>query len=225
MSAPRILLIDTSTSRCTLGLSGDRLLKRESLSERQSAQKILPLIQQLCEEAEIGLAQLDAVAVMAGPGSFTGLRIGVGVAQAIAYANSLPAIAVSTLAVLAESAAQENSAASAFWVAMPAREGEYYFGAYERRAGGGVSLQLAEQVCNPADMIFPAPGENLLLVGQSWQDEALGSASDAQASAAQIDCEASLPALAALANVKLELKDYAQPADLKPNYVKEQLDY
>lgn len=225
MSAPRILLIDTSTSRCTLGLSGDRLLKRESLSERQSAQKILPLIQQLCEEAEIGLAQLDAVAVMAGPGSFTGLRIGVGVAQAIAYANSLPAIAVSTLAVLAESAAQENSAASAFWVAMPAREGEYYFGAYERRAGGGVSLQLAEQVCNPADMILPAPGENLLLVGQSWQDEALGSASDAQASEAQIDCEASLPALAALANVKLELKDYAQPADLKPNYVKEQLDY
>ncbi len=225
MSALRILLIDTSTSRCTLGLSGDRLLKRESLAERQSAQKILPLIQQLCEEAEIGLAQLDAVAVMAGPGSFTGLRIGVGVAQAIAYAHSLPAIAVSTLAVLAESAAQENSAASAFWVAMPAREGEYYFGAYERRAGGGVSLQLAEQVCNPADMIFPAPGENLLLVGQSWQDEALGSASGAQASAAQIDCEASLPALAALANVKLELKDYAQPADLKPNYVKEQLDY
>lgn len=223
MLAPRILLIDTSASRCTLGLSGDHLLSRESLEERKSAQKILPLIQQLCEEAELGLTEIDAVAVMAGPGSFTGLRIGVGVAQAIAYANSLPAIAVSTLAALAESAAQ-TGAASTFWVATPAREGEFYFGAYERSSGEGVTL-ISEQVCSPGDISFPTVKEDLLLVGESWRDEALRSASGVPASTALIDCEATLPALATLARIKLERKDYAQPADLKPNYIKEQLDY
>ena len=224
MTIPRILLIDTSASRCTLGLSGNDLVSRESLEARQSAQKILPLIQEVCESAEVALSELDAVAVMAGPGSFTGLRIGVGVAQALCYANKLPAIAVSTLAVLAESAAQ-NSAANAFWVALPAREGEYYFGSYVRRAGGGVSQLLVEQVATPAEIIFPEPEASLALVGASWQDEALRAVANLATEAERIECEANLAALATLAAIKLDLKEYAQPADLKPNYVKEQLDY
>ena len=224
MSTPRILLIDTSSSRCAVGLSGDSLHSKESLEARQSAQKILPLIQDVCASAETALAELDAVAVMAGPGSFTGLRIGVGVAQAICYANTLPAIAVSTLAALAQSASQ-HTAASVFCVALPAREGEYYFGAYARGERGVLTQVSAEQVATPAEIILPDFTADTAFVGEGWRDEALLSLAEGPIQVGLVECEANLDALAALAAVKFELKDYAKPADLKPNYVKEQLDY
>jgi len=128
MSQLSILLIDTSASRCAVGLAADVLHQRFGEEERKSAQNLLPLVAEITQSADIALNNLSAVAVMAGPGSFTGLRIGVGVAQALAMANKTPGIALSNLAVLALAAAEESEL-DTFLVALAARGGEFYFAA------------------------------------------------------------------------------------------------
>ena len=119
MSQLPILLIDTSASRCAVGLAADVLYQRFGEEERKSAQNLLPLVAEIAQSADIALNDLSAVAVMAGPGSFTGLRIGVGVAQALAMANKTPGIALSNLAVLALAAAEESEL-DTFLVALAA---------------------------------------------------------------------------------------------------------
>jgi tRNA threonylcarbamoyladenosine biosynthesis protein TsaB len=103
-----ILGFDTSTaasSACVLGADGEQfevLPPPARLSERPAhAAELLPAIAQVMEEADVGFADLDAIAVGLGPGTFTGLRIGVATARALAKANDLPVRGVSSLAALA----------------------------------------------------------------------------------------------------------------------------
>ena len=98
-----ILLIETATEVCSVGLSVDgcvRAVAEEPPPARHAAQLTL-LIQDCLQQAGSTLAELDAVAVSSGPGSYTGLRVGASVAKGICYALSKPLIAVNTLDALA----------------------------------------------------------------------------------------------------------------------------
>ena len=68
---------------------------RQTPAERQAAQKLLPLVDALLTDQSVTLAGVDAIAVVTGPGSFTGMRIGVGVAQGLSFASNCPVIASS----------------------------------------------------------------------------------------------------------------------------------
>src|SRR6185369_173150 len=94
----RFASFETSTDWCSvaLWLDGEMLSLEEQASNRHS-ELVLPMLERLLAGASLGMAQLDAVAFGAGPGSFTGLRIACGVAQGIAFARDLPAIGISTL--------------------------------------------------------------------------------------------------------------------------------
>lgn len=106
-----ILQIETATTSCSVALSrnGDILAFKEINSRNVHAEVITLYIDELMKTEGIGYAQLDAVAVSCGPGSYTGLRIGVSTAKGLCYAIGKPLIAVETLAAMANGIVAKNS--------------------------------------------------------------------------------------------------------------------
>lgn len=129
----KLLALDTSTEYLTLALLLDgKEYSRELLAGQTHSQRILPLLRELLDEARVELRELDGIAFGAGPGSFTGLRIGCGVAQGLAFGANLPVIGVSTLLALAE----DTQGADKVIACLDARMGEVYHAAYERTVAG-----------------------------------------------------------------------------------------
>jgi tRNA threonylcarbamoyladenosine biosynthesis protein TsaB len=101
----RLLAIDTALAACSaavLDTEGGGILASDSLSmTRGHAEALMPLIYHVMERARLAFADLDRVAVTTGPGSFTGLRVGISAARGIALAADKPAVGVSTLTAYA----------------------------------------------------------------------------------------------------------------------------
>ena len=99
-----ILCLETSTAVCSVSLvdKGNVVALRESLDGQNHAEKITVFIDEVMKEAGVAYKDLDAVATSMGPGSYTGLRIGVSAAKGLCYAMEKPLIAIDTLAAMAE---------------------------------------------------------------------------------------------------------------------------
>lgn len=124
-----ILNIDTSSINCSVSISENNQLL--SLVEKTEANihaaKITLFIEEACEKANIRINNLDAVAVSKGPGSYTGLRIGVSTAKGICYALDIPLLAIDTLKALTHAAIEIHSDQQAIYVPMiDARRMEVY---------------------------------------------------------------------------------------------------
>ncbi|MEY2793336.1 MAG: hypothetical protein RJA76_1328 [Bacteroidota bacterium] len=106
MEAINILGIETSTHHCSVAFfQNGNLIANRLLSEEGSHSKMLTLlIDEICKEVSISLENLHAIAVSIGPGSYTGLRIGLSTAKGLCYGNDLPLICLNTLHILAEAA-------------------------------------------------------------------------------------------------------------------------
>lgn len=103
---PIILNIETSTKNCSVSIVEDGMIiaLKELVDMKYShAEKLHPFISEVLEEGNVSLTQIDAVAVSKGPGSYTGLRIGVSAAKGLAFAFDIPLISVNTLQSLAMS--------------------------------------------------------------------------------------------------------------------------
>lgn len=101
-----ILNIETATKNCSVSLAEDGVilvLKELNNGNYSHAEKLHPLIQEILEEANIVIQNIDAVAVSKGPGSYTGLRIGVSAAKGLCFGIDKPLIAIKTLESLANS--------------------------------------------------------------------------------------------------------------------------
>lgn len=99
-----ILHLETTTTNCSVCLAQDGkclALKENTSVQYSHAEELHPFIQEVLGEAKVDMNQIDAVAVSKGPGSYTGLRIGVSAAKGICYALDVPLISVSTLEALA----------------------------------------------------------------------------------------------------------------------------
>lgn len=100
------LCLETSTKSCSvaLGKNGKVIALKESIDEKYShSENLTVFIQEVCTQAKIALKDIDAVAVSKGPGSFTGLRIGVSTAKGLCYALNKPLIAINSLESMATS--------------------------------------------------------------------------------------------------------------------------
>ncbi len=99
-----ILLIETSSPVCSVGLSADGsvVAMREASGNQSHSELVTIFIEEVLAEYGIAFSQLHAVAVSMGPGSYTGLRIGVSTAKGICYALDIPLIAIDTLSAMAE---------------------------------------------------------------------------------------------------------------------------
>lgn len=131
----KILAIDTATEACSAALLwNDAVLTREQVAPQAHTRLILPMVNELLVEAGATLSGLDAIAFGRGPGSFTGVRIGIGAAQGLAYGAGVPLIGVSTLQMLAQGAYRRTQVEKAV-AAIDARMNEIYIGAFMLRDG------------------------------------------------------------------------------------------
>ena len=167
----RILAIETSSEACSVALGlGDEVLERHEHAPLRHAELLLPAVERLLAEAGQPLAELDAIAFGRGPGSFTSLRIGIGVVQGLAWAAGLGVVPCSSLAALALEAARVSGRERArVRVAVDARMQEVFTADFDW-AGGALEPRGAERVCAPAAAAAPPDGETgaLLAVGNGY---------------------------------------------------------
>ena len=155
----KLLAIETSTEACSVALYSDGETNEfYEYAPMRHAELLLPAIQSLLDVADLSLAHLDAIAFGRGPGSFTSLRIGIGVVQGLAWGAELPVIPVSSLAAVAQAATAVTTAdVSTICVAMDARMQEVYTADFQRREDGFVMAAGEERVCSPG--LVSAPGD------------------------------------------------------------------
>jgi tRNA threonylcarbamoyladenosine biosynthesis protein TsaB len=152
MNELKILAVDTATEACSAALLvGDKLFSRWEEAPRDHTRKILPMVQAVLEDAGISLSDLDAIAFGRGPGSFTGVRIGISVAQGLAFGAGVPLIGISTLAAMAQGAYRLDGAEQVL-TAIDARMNEVYFGRYEL-IDGRMQLVGDEVVSDPVALV------------------------------------------------------------------------
>ena len=170
-----LLALDTSTEACSVALwhKGEKT-HLDELAQRTHTKRILPMIDELLANSGINLKQVDALAFGRGPGSFTGVRVGAGIAQGLAFGADLPVIAVSNLTAMAQAAFElhqvENVAA-----AIDARMNEVYFSQIKRekvRSELGEFFQwnpvIEEQVCQPEKVLEQFSDLTAYRVGTGW---------------------------------------------------------
>lgn len=114
------LLLDTATDVCSVVLAADEtiLAQRQTDVFSDHGRVITLFIQECLAEAGLSFQELDAIAVSAGPGSFTGLRVGVSTAKGLCFGLGIPLIAVDTLAALASAAKQTTDDPSSLYIPM-----------------------------------------------------------------------------------------------------------
>ncbi|MCW2254837.1 tRNA threonylcarbamoyladenosine biosynthesis protein TsaB [Providencia alcalifaciens] len=167
----RILAVDTATEACSVALLCDgEIISRFAISPREHTQKVLPMVEEVLLQAGITLQQLDALAFGRGPGSFTGVRIGVGIAQGLALGANLPMIGISSLMTLAEGA-YRISGQSKVLTAIDARMSEVYCAQYQRTEDGIWLGEESEAVMSPdvfRDKMTGLKGQ-WVSAGTGWQ--------------------------------------------------------
>lgn len=161
--AQRLLAIESATDSLSIALleGDDVVLLREAKGTRQHASELLPLLDLGLSEAGWSLDSVQAIAVSAGPGSFTSLRIGLATAKGLAYGRDWQAVSVSTLEAMALSVFEGDSKPEcelerATVVALlDARRGEWYAGGWSRAGGAQIALEpiLAEGLYAPAKLV------------------------------------------------------------------------
>jgi len=156
----KLLAVETSTEACSVALYSDGETREfYEYAPMRHAELLLPAIQSLLDAAGLPLADLDAIAFGRGPGSFTSLRIGIGVVQGLAWGAGLPVVPVSSLAAVAQAAIAVTTAeVSTICVAMDARMQEVYTANFQRGGDGFVITPSEEQVCSPGLVSVPDDG-------------------------------------------------------------------
>jgi tRNA threonylcarbamoyladenosine biosynthesis protein TsaB len=154
-----LLGFDTATPSTAVALlrrdAGTTLEARDDppAGERpRHTSELLPLATRLMSEAEVGWEQLEGIAVGLGPGTFTGLRVGIATARALAQSLHIPLIGVPSLRALAEPALSEaQPSAAGVLSVLDARRGEAFVAAYARRDGATIEL-LAPRAVRPQQL-------------------------------------------------------------------------
>jgi tRNA threonylcarbamoyladenosine biosynthesis protein TsaB len=207
----KILLIDTCGATGSVALAdtvrSPVFIDCASLPGRSAAERLVPTIRSLATGSGIGLHQLDAVAVVHGPGSFTGVRVGLSAAKGLCHALNLPLVAISRLAVLASLAQLPVARVHAL---LDAGRGEFYLGLYAAGACLRETLitrdqLLAEQSSEPRPILVvcePVVAQSLAAVAP--QSVAEPSAADA------------LP----LALARIQQRAFDDPATIDANYLR-----
>ncbi|MCD5363444.1 tRNA (adenosine(37)-N6)-threonylcarbamoyltransferase complex dimerization subunit type 1 TsaB [Chromobacterium aquaticum] len=154
----KLLAIDCSTSYLSLAVdNGERTFSFHEKVEQKHAERALPELARLLQQAEISLEQLDAIAFGQGPGSFTGLRIACGLAQGLAFSAGLPVICIPTLDNIAQQAG-----AGTVLVCLDARMQQVYSACYRVTDAGAperlgpISVAAPEALSWPQDVSIAA---------------------------------------------------------------------
>ena len=151
----KILAVDTATEACSAALVvDDEIVERYEVIGRGHAERLLPMVQEVLAEAGVALAAVDAMAFGRGPGSFTGLRIGAGVTQGLAFGANLPVVPVSDLAALAARAAGQQGERYVL-ACLDARMSQVYWAAFDCADVTAPVALTAEAVSDAGEVALP----------------------------------------------------------------------
>jgi tRNA threonylcarbamoyladenosine biosynthesis protein TsaB len=160
----KILGLDTSTSCASLGIIDDDEVVAEYALYREETLSagLVPAIHDLLAVARLDLKEIDGIAVSLGPGSFTGLRVGLSAVKGLALAVERPVVGVPTLDALAC-----NLPFTPYQICplLDARKGEIYAALYKNGAGGHVEQLAPYQVLSPSALIEGIPHQETVFLG------------------------------------------------------------
>ncbi|MBN2103961.1 tRNA (adenosine(37)-N6)-threonylcarbamoyltransferase complex dimerization subunit type 1 TsaB [bacterium] len=214
-----VLGIDTATPVCSVGLAGDNgLIAEHRLARKHShAEMLSDMVDWVCTSANISLKTLDGIAVSNGPGSFTGLRIGLGFAKGLAFGADVDLIAVSSLEAMVWSIPPVCTSAC---VLLTARKGEAYRGLFHWRKNRWVAIQAADTVNE--DCIFQGFGDDqILFVGSGTRQFQRKLECDHRAVLLKTEFYASSGfSVAALGREKMNAGEHTSLDEVVPQYIK-----
>lgn len=145
----KYLAIDASTEACSVALAiNEKIISRFELCPQSHSLLLLPMIDEVLKEGNITVQDLDGLIFGQGPGSFTGVRIGIGVTQGLAFSAQLSVVGVSTLQTMAQVAFEQHNETSVI-AAIDARMSEVYTGVYQVDEHGIMQCQSGESVLSP----------------------------------------------------------------------------
>ena len=216
-----VLGLDTATWLTSVGLMRDgRVLAEESRQVRTGHTDILlPLVHQLVSRADVGLSELDGIGVSIGPGSFSGLRVGLSTAKGLCYALGLRLVGVPTLEALATTV---DGWQGRLCVLLDARRKEVYAAVFARDQHRGLRRLSPDMVVAP-DELWPHITPPCLFVGdgaEAYQELIRDRYGDAARFVPWTDCHSSGAAVARLALPRLRAGESDDVATLVPRYVR-----
>lgn len=174
-----IIALDASGDACSVSLrqkSGD-ITTFISDEPRSHAAKFLPFIDQLLADAELSLDEIDSIACAVGPGSFTGLRIALSIAQGLAFSVDLPIIPICTLAAM--SVRVSASTSDVVLPLLDARMNEVYWGAYltqARSVDESFEARVSDADNFTQEIINLSKNYSVIGVGEAWHSVAFAKA-------------------------------------------------
>lgn len=222
-----ILAIESATDACSVAVYLDGQIKeRHAIAPRQHSQLLFAMLRELVPGGNLAEEGIDAIAYGCGPGSFTGLRVAASAVQGLAYSSHLPAVAVSTLAVLAQSALQQGvlTVKDTVLCTLDARINEVYSAVYAYDDSLAV-LREGPWACAPGDLALDGSGA-LTAVGSGClflQQFSRSLRSRIYSSNAEL-----LPAardMLPLALLKLRRGDTQTPQQVQPVYVRDEISW
>lgn len=204
-----------NTATVALGSAGAhdvKILASSELAVRTYSARLIPEIAALLEKQHATLADVEAIVVVSGPGSFTGIRVGLSTAKGLAEGAAIPLIAVSRLALLANASGLPHVLA-----AVDAGRGEYYVGEFRNGNSLGEMLLSGEETVATATR----PGAGVLVCDESHADDAAASACSALASCGPIYVQPPDAAQALrFALSRFRAGDFDDPETLDANYLR-----
>ncbi len=216
-----ILGIESATAQVGVAVGGHEgvLASAHSACDRRHAENLTPQIEFVCRQAGISVREIAVVAVDIGPGLFTGLRVGIAAAVAVAYGLGVPMIGVSSLDLGAFAAAQSRR------LIMPcydARRGEVFTASY-RAVPGGVQRVTEPSVTTPDELAAEllAQSEDVLMLGDGARRyrETLGAVHNVEFAGASLDYP-SARSLVELAHPKALREEFVPPSQIEPLYIR-----
>jgi tRNA threonylcarbamoyladenosine biosynthesis protein TsaB len=216
-----ILGIETATIQvgCAIGGHEGVLASFHAARGRRHVETLVPAIEFMCRQAQIDLSEISVVAVDVGPGLFSGLRVGVAAAKALAQALRVPTIGISSLDLLAFPVRHTNRL---IVPAVDARRGELFY-AFYRQVPGGAQRLSPYQIGTPDDLASDllARGEDCLVVGDGAlrYPDILTEVSGAEAG----DATSAFPSAASLvelAHPQALREEFVPPWELQPLYLR-----
>ena len=214
---PIILSIETSTTNCSVSLSkkGETLaLKEDNSANYSHAESLHVFIDDVLKSANINKRDIDAIAVSKGPGSYTGLRIGVSAAKGLCYALDKPLISISTLHALAH---QVNTKEGVIVSMLDARRMEVYSAIYDSKFN--LLRNIEAQILDEFSFKEELEDGKVFLVGNGVEKTKALISHD---NAIYIDNKVpSANEMSALANAKYKIGDTEDVAYFEPFYLKD----
>jgi len=160
----RVLGVDTATTGGGIGIIDDEKVLAEYAFDAGDAPsaRLIPAIKTVLDQARLDLAALDAIAVSLGPGSFTGVRVGLSAVKGLSLAGGMAVVGIPTLDALAS---QLHPTPSLICPLIDARKGEVYAALYKQREGGGLERLTPYQVLSPAALLSQLTSHATVFVG------------------------------------------------------------